>query len=390
MRIGLLTASVSRRAGGIFDGVRRLAEGLRLSGVEVRVFGLWDADTQRDLGLWDGIPVFAGRVAGPAAFGYCPSLLSRLRGEEPDLVHLQGLWMYPSVVCARWNGRTGRPYVVSPHGMLDPWALRMSAWKKRLAAWLYENRNLHRAACLHALCEAEKAAIRAYGLRNPVCVIPNGVDLPEATSGRRRSWEDERTAGHAVLLYLGRLHPKKNLVRLLEAWALAQRKGPQACRWRLVLAGWDQGGYEARLRQAAEELGVADSVWFLGPQFGEGKDATLGRADSFVLPSLSEGLPVAVLEAWAYGLPVLMTPECNLPEGFAAGAAIRVSTDAEGIARGLMELFEVSEPERRAMGERGRRLVQEKFSWPKIARQMKGVYEWVLGGGPRPGCVAVA
>jgi poly(glycerol-phosphate) alpha-glucosyltransferase len=276
---------------------------------------------------------------------------------------------------------------VSPRGTLDPWALANSAWKKRLAGWLYENRHLRGAACLHALCEAEAAAIRAHGLHNPVCVIPNGVDLPGSTTGPRPGWEGDRVLGRHVLLYLGRLHPKKNLISLLEAWAAAQRSASGGREWRLVVAGWDQGGYEERLRWAATELEVEESVHFAGPQFGEEKHATLCRADAFILPSLSEGLPVAVLEAWAYGLPVVMTPECNLTEGFQASAAIRIGTDAESLARGLAELFEMGESQLREMGKRGRRLVEERFSWPKIARQMKEVYEWVLGGGPRPECV---
>ena len=117
---------------------------------------------------------------GPRAFGYAPELSRALDAARLDLVHTHGLWMYPSVAAAwRWATRWKRPLVVSPHGMLEPWAVRNSAWKKRIAGWLFENRHLRRAACLHALNDAEYEAIRAYGLTNPVAVIPNGVDLPE-------------------------------------------------------------------------------------------------------------------------------------------------------------------------------------------------------------------
>ncbi len=187
-----------------------------------------------------------------------------------------------------------------------------------------------------------------------------------------------------------------------------------------MIAGWDQGGHEAELKRLCRELSLryvegrgsrveglrressyeADVVFF-GAAFGEEKDALLRSADAFILPSLSEGLPMSVLEAWAYGLPVLMTPECNLPEGFAAGASVRIGAEdankaesgklkAEScgnIEGGLRELFEMSDADRAAMGERGRRLVEDRFTWPKIAAQMKEVYEWVLGGGPKPGGV---
>jgi poly(glycerol-phosphate) alpha-glucosyltransferase len=102
------------------------------------------------------------------------------------------------------------------------------------------------------------------------------------------------------------------------------------------------------------------------------------------MPSLSEGLPMTVLEAWAYSKPVLMTPECNLPEGFAAGAALQIGTGREEIAAGLKQVIEMSDDDRRAMGNRGRNLVATKFSWPRIGEQMRSVYEWAFGGGATP------
>jgi poly(glycerol-phosphate) alpha-glucosyltransferase len=118
-----------------------------------------------------------------------------------------------------------------------------------------------------------------------------------------------------------------------------------------------------------------------------GKEECYRACDAVVLPSLSEGLPMGVLEAWAHGKPVLMTPQCNLPEGFAAGAALRVEGSVAGMEAGLRTLWGMSRNELAGMGERGRDLVARRFAWGNIAREMKGVYEWILGGGPRPGCV---
>jgi len=271
--------------------------------------------------------------------------------------------------------------------MLDPWALGNSAWKKRLAGLLYENAHLRRAACLHALSQAEVRAIRVYGLRNPVCLIPNGVDPPPSLEAPAPPWQDKELEDRPVLFYLGRLHPKKNLLNLLRGWALAQRAVPGASPWRLVICGWDQAGSEAKLRRAVVELGIAGSVYLPGPMFGAAKHASFCRANAFVLPSVSEGLPVAALEAFSYGLPVLMTDHCNIPEGFATGAALRIGTEPASIAQGLRELFTLDNAELAAMGQRGRRLVEGKFAWPVIARQMQVVYEWMLGGGPPPECV---
>ncbi|MCB1809832.1 MAG: glycosyltransferase, partial [Candidatus Competibacteraceae bacterium] len=121
--------------------------------------------------------------------------------------------------------------------------------------------------------------------------------------------------------------------------------------------------------------------------FNENKAASFTRADAFVLPSFSEGLPMAVLEAWSYSLPVLMTPQCNLPEGFEAEAAIAVMPEVSGIAAGLSTLFNLPESERLAIGQRGYKLVTERFTWTTVAAQMYAVYAWVLGQGAQPSCV---
>jgi poly(glycerol-phosphate) alpha-glucosyltransferase len=135
-------------------------------------------------------------------------------------------------------------------------------------------------------------------------------------------------------------------------------------------------------------LSTLDSeIIFFGPAFGDDKKSLLSTADAFILPSFSEGLPMSVLEAWSYKLPVVMTPECNLPEGFAADAAIRIETGAESIALGLNSLFSMSASDLQAMGAKGRALVEERFTWKTIAAQMREVYDWMLGGGATPSSV---
>jgi poly(glycerol-phosphate) alpha-glucosyltransferase len=192
-----------------------------------------------------------------------------------------------------------------------------------------------------------------------------------------------------ILLYLGRIHPKKGLNNLLEAWHRcgADNSVQKFSNWTLVIAGWDQGGHEAELQSLANDLGISQDVVFVGPQFDEAKQACYHHADAFVLPSYSEGLPMVVLEAWAYSLPVIMTPQCNLPEGFKAGAAISVAADASEIARGLRTLIEMHDGDHQAMGERGFNLVRERFTWMKIASEMTSVYKWILGGGIPSACV---
>jgi len=269
--------------------------------------------------------------------------------------------------------------------MLEAWALRNAKWKKRIAALLYQNQHLRGAACLRALSEAEARSIRSYGLHNPVCIIPNGVDLPELTENLAlkagNSVLQKFAQGQKILLYLGRLHPKKNVANLIRAWKQTLESHSSAAKsWILAISGWGKSAYEQNLK----DLAAVPSVVFVGAQFGAEKNACYRACDAFILPSFSEGLPMSVLEAWAHATPVLMTPECNLPEGFAAEAALQIGTSPEEIAAGLKQLLEMSDDDRRAIGDRGRTLVATKFSWPRIGEQMRSVYEWVLGGGATP------
>ena len=390
MRVANLVGSVSRQACGVFQVVRHLAINTQQLGDQVTVFGLRDEFTDADMAAWGMVSVRAHPVVGPRSFGFSPGLLRSIQDARIDVLHAHGLWMYPSVASLTLCRREKLPLVLTPHGMLNPYALRISPWKKKIATWLYEGAHLRRASCLHAFSESEAASIRALGLRNPICVIPNGQELPPARSFEEggEGWSDP--LGRKDLLYLSRLHPHKGAPNLLRAWAACQKTDRQAGGWRLVVAGWDQNGHAELLKRMVHELGIADSVVFPGPLFDGKKESALRSAEAFVLPSNGEALPMAILEAWAYQLPVLMTPKCNLPEGFAHGAAVKADPDVTSLTEGLRTLFAMSESEREQMGARGRRLVEQRFSWPSVAKQMSHVYRWVLGGGPRPDCVREA
>jgi glycosyltransferase involved in cell wall biosynthesis len=385
LRVGMLLPSASRRAGGLFSAVSSLSTQLAHNGYDLQVFAAEDPDIEADRKAWGTVALSLRPTQGPAVFAYRPSLTRDLAAAQLDVVHLHGLWTYASVAALAWSGGR-RPRVISPHGMVDSWALQNSALKKRIAAALFERRNVMQGDALHALCGPEHRAIRAYGYRGPVATIPNGVFLEEGpASPARPAWSSNIPAGAKVLLFLGRVHPKKGLDRLLQAMALWS--GAEADPWHLVVAGWDQAGTEAALAAQAEALGLAQRVHFVGPQFGEQKAATLAAADAFVLPSLSEGLPMAVLEAWAARLPVLMTEACNLPEGFRAGAAIRLAPDPTAMAEGLRKLGSLSQPALDTLAVNGRALVEAQFSWGHVACQMGQLYEWVLGGGTPPAFV---
>ncbi|KLI63735.1 glycosyltransferase [Aurantiacibacter marinus] len=379
--IGFVCTSISRKAGGVSVVLRRAVQGLAALGCDVTVYALRDEHSAADLADWGHIKTVLVEPAGPAALGYSPDLTRRLGNH--DLLHQHGIWQGPSLAVSRWRNQTGRPVVISPHGMLDPWALANSGWKKKLAGALYERANLRGAACLHALADAETKAIRAAGYINPVAEIPNGIDLPETSCPPSSSGERK------TLLFLGRLHPKKGVQELLFAWDTVAREDPLlAARWRVVIAGWDDGGHRAALMAQAASLPDIAQVDFPGALHGEEKHAAFCDADAFILPSYSEGLPVAVLEAWAYSTPTFITDGCNLPEGFMRDAAVRVTTDPVELAQVLRARLE--DPHLAAMAARAKALCAEKFTWGSVAQQYLAMYRWVLGKGDCPAFVSPA
>ena len=369
------------------DSVRGEALALHRRGHEVHLFAVEDGDTSRDLIGWSGPVVHLSPSRGPARFSYAPGILRDLLSIEPEVVLSHGLWRYTSRAVAKWARASGKPYVVSSHGMLDLWAVRNSRWRKRIAAVLFERRHLADASCIRALCQPEADAVRDYGLANAVAVIPNGVEVPDLrASVPAPPWADvEGYGGAKILLSLGRLHPKKNLRSLLQAWANLERTGAQAFGdWRLVIAGWDESAHAEELKKWAEELGLSRSVWFAGPLFGAEKAAALRNATGFIIPSLSEGLPMVVLEAWSFSLPVLMTVECNLPEGFDLGAALKIGTTAATIGDGIVQLIEASPSKRAGMGASGRQLVESRFTWSEIGAKTEALLRWIVKGDSQP------
>ena len=397
MKTAFVTDRVSRHAGGLFDACKHLAQKLQAAGDDVRVFGVSDDCSEEDGRSWGPVALELEPSLPLRGVAWAPGMGAALRAFSPDVVHLHGLWNHPSWTSGRWHARSGLPEVIHPHGMLDPWALRNSGWKKRMALATFERAHLERASCIRALCDSERDAVRQMGVMTPVCVIPNGIALPSLDFTVRGT--ALVTAGPKTLLYLGRLHPKKGLAALIEAWHRLGWKSADSG-WKLAIAGWDQDGHEGELKVLADKLGifwlqeevnskadilgVAPGIVFHGPQFGADKEALYRSADAFILPSVSEGLPMVVLEAWAHAKPVLMTPMCNLPEGFVAGAAISVDPQADDIAVGLQKLAGMSRIELETMGLAGRALVESRFTWERVATQVVEINQWLVHGGECP------
>lgn len=388
VKIGFTNGTLSVRDGaGLTTAAAGLAQALvNHEGLRVEVFGTVTSHGV-DSDMWGGLPVHV-MPGSPGWSRICaPQLERALHGAAGDLIHVHGLWLPHNRVARRVAHALHCPLIVSAHGQLEPWAFRRSWLKKKLAWLLYQRAVLRDAGCLHALHHGEVADYRRLGLANPVCVIPNGVDAPPACD-ESPPWAGYFPPDSRVLLFFGRLSSQKGVLELVHAWArVAQRSPKLRERWRLALVGWPTDGVAEKIHRLLRDTGLQKSVWMPGAQHGRARTACLARATAFVLPSRSEGLPMSVLEAWSHGLPVAITDACNLPDAFAGGAAFRLDLSGENLAAGLAEFLRLPDAALRVMGECGRRLTVQEFSWATVAARFSAVYRWLLSQGPKPECV---
>jgi glycosyltransferase involved in cell wall biosynthesis len=298
--------------------------------------------------------------------------------------------MFPNYYARKVAAGVAVPLIISPRGMLEEWSLGRSRLKKSVVWRLFERDNLASAKLFHATGEPEAESLRAAGLRQPIAIIPNGIDLPDAQAAPSRTRLEAKhpeLAGKSWMLFLSRLHEKKGIIELLRAWGELKERFPD---WQLVLAGPDLDGYGRRARETASQLGLGSRVTFTGMLSGDDKSCVLWNSGLFVLPTHSENFGLAVAEALAHRVPVVTTK----------GAPWRVLTENEcgwwidmderALAAALEAAMRIPADKRREMGMRGRALVERRYSWGSVGEEMSAVYHWLTGHGGRPACVHLA
>jgi glycosyltransferase involved in cell wall biosynthesis len=292
-------------------------------------------------------------------------------------VHIHGVWESHCAVTASIARASKRPYIISAHGMVDRWALRRKRLKKALYAALVEMGNLQRAACLRALTRDEADDYRRIGLKNPIAIVPGAVEAPAEVDADLFWNAYPNLQGQRIVLFLGRLHHKKGLHLLLQSWANVARSSGDL---HLVIAGPDSENIGPSLERTIDDLNIRHSVTLAGMLAGPRKWSALAAADLFVLPSYSEGFSIAVLEALVMGLPVVVTHACHIPEVAEFKCGWVIEPEPAPLERALEEFFHLPALTAMQMGDRGKKLIEQRFCWPVVGRQMAQVYDWVLGG----------
>lgn len=378
MRVAHVLGSVDDADAGPSYSVPALCRGLMTRGVEVSIHTVsgWRASGAGPQGVavrrhpqdFAEVPVL-GRMC------LSTRLLTALRAEARagQVIHSHGLWLMPNVYPAVAVRGTDARLILSPRGMLGTAALGFSATSKRLFWRALQERAARAADCLHVTAEAEYEEVRAFGLKGPVAVIANGVDVGEGASRRF-------PAARKTVLSLGRIHPKKGLPDLLHAWA---RSGAGDAGWRLRIVGPDQGGHAGELTSLGERLNLS-GVSIEGPLHGEAKARAFREAHLFVLPSLNENFAMTVAEALAAGLPVIATRGAPWSGLETHGCGWWVKGGEAPLATALRAAMALPAESLAAMGARGCAWMTESFSWDARAREMLDVYRWLATGDERP------
>lgn len=294
-----------------------------------------------------------------------------------DVVHIHGVWQHPGHYAAAAARQHKVPYVLAPHGMLDANSLAMGRrWAKSMAWFLWDSTMVYRAAAVHCLNAAEIKCSPALR-KTPNAVIGNGIaraaldNMPVRGLWRKEMGGSIGDQGRPIALFLSRIHPKKGLERLLPHWSELLKRHPTLL---LVIAGTGEPAHVHRVQEVVKRHGLINSVLFVGQLAGAAKSQALADADVFILPSYQEGFSMAVAEAMAAGLPVVITRECNFGEVEEAEAgAVIAHGDMPAFVGAVAKLLE-NPTARIISGRNGQQLVRSRFSWEAAAERLEQLY----------------
>jgi len=303
MRVIQTIASTRIEYGGTSRSVPQLCDALLRHGVDTHLVTTKPTDSSipcnfpEDVTRFHTTPERTIIRQWGLAKGFEKVLLRLAVPQNQTVIHDHAVWLPTNHAVATFARRHAIPRVVSPRGMLGEWALANGKWKKRIAWWLYQHRDLLTATAFHATSEMEAKEIRRLGFQQPIIVAANGLELPE-------NLPTPRGLDSKQFLFLSRLHRKKGLLELLDAW---HESSATARGWKLKIAGPDEGGFRSTIERRVDELKLTQSVTLCGEISGRAKWELIADSAYFILPSFNENFGIAIAESLACGVPVITT-----------------------------------------------------------------------------------
>lgn len=359
--------SGSTRSGGLYYSVYGLCEGLK----QVAHLQLWfgkEFGRTVEESKWKIFETKKFIKLPPYKFGYMPGLFIELLFSGTDVLHIHGVWSYNALVSSivKMINPNKMKLVVSPRGMLDEWSVNDNSLHKRIALKTYVRWLINKADLFHALNNSEKEALLKLGIsQSRIVVSANAIgELPEIP--------DHKNINLFTLTFLGRIHKKKGIENLL--YAVKEI----SFQMQLLIAGWGDSEYIESLKLLCKDLEIEPRVTFLGPIYGSKKNELLNKSSAFILPSYSEGLPMAVLEALSFGLPVIITDNCNLTELKNEIFYFPISTNAGSIKNSILKVMSLKEMEYDKISHRARHIIASKYAWKSEVMKIHERYKQII------------
>lgn len=388
MRILHIIANMATRYGGPSQAINGMSKSLVEIGNEVTIFttnqdgdGVLDVPTDKPV-LQNGVKIRYFPIQNPRSFGtsypMARALKKGLKNREYDIVHIHSLYLFHGAVAAHYCRRYKIPYIIRPHGTLDPFLYQRNRRKKAIIEFLFENRNIKHATALHYTTEEEKILARPFINNDNGFVVPNGLYLEEYNVNIEKGQFREKypeTKGKKIILFFSRLNFKKGLDLLIHAFDNVSQSRDNV---HLVITGPDNDGYGDKVRKWIKERGLESKVTFTGILTGQEKLEVLYDSDMFVLPSYSENFGISVIEAMICGLPVIISNKVNIyRELLNNNAGEVVNCDASELTIKIMKLLDDTQHSK-IMSDNGKMLVEKYYQWSRVGQSLDQNYRTIL------------
>ena len=393
LKILYATPSVSRLYTGVYEVEKNLALELNNLGLLIIVHGMIDKYTKLDLPNWLPIKPIMYKIFGPKVIGYNYYYYKNLLNSGADVGHIHSLWSYTSYALYKWALSKKKPYLFTTNAYLFNSALKHSSFKKKIAMKLGFKNIIKYADCIQVNTISEYNSVRNLGFKNPICIISNGVQIPNLQYTILPPWiKNKNLSDKKILLYLSRIHIQKGVDLLIEAWNKLYLNS-KLKDWHLIIVGFSvyETPFESKIKKIVNEYNLNDCISLYPGQYDEMMQACYQNCSGFILPSYNEGTSIAALNALAYGKPAVITSGCNIVESFTRQAAIEIELTNDSIENGIIKLINMTNLERYNMGINGRILVEESYSWKSVSLKILEIYEWLnnKNGLSRPSTVII-
>lgn len=376
MKICIFITTIDKTGGGPSRSVPILAKGLSLNNVETTLFTC--ETEQMNSHLVEKTAVTLKIVSQNIK---SKDLELEILAGGYDLIHGQNLWMPLYNKMAKIARKHNIPYMMTPRGCLEPWAYQEQGFvrnlKKKLAMALYQKEDLQKSACILATAQMEADNLRALGIKAPIAIIPNGIDVSEYQC---RPLNFMPSVKKQIVL-LSRIHRQKGIEFLINAWELLKLKYPD---WNVVIAGNGEESYINQLKDLIVSKGLQDCVEIIPPIFGAAKHKLYCESSLFVLPTYSENFGMVIAEAMSCGVPCITTNGAPWQELNANSLGWCIDLSLENLVKTISEAIDLGQDKLFQMGQRCSKHIHSTYQYIKVAAKNKAVYEWIVNGGEKP------